>query len=87
MCGAWMRAGVLELIEDDSLAGECMWITNRLGRQWWPTPGEKARYLVHPGDAARPASEAHTSPGSHAPKSGNVSLGQAYALPPSYSKM
>lgn len=38
--------GALELIEDESRAGECMWITNRLGKQWWPTEEEKRRYLV-----------------------------------------
>ncbi|CAI5495651.1 unnamed protein product [Closterium sp. Naga37s-1] len=38
--------GLAELIEDEQRAGECMWITNRLGKQWWPTEEEKRRYLV-----------------------------------------
>ncbi|CAI5494802.1 unnamed protein product [Closterium sp. Naga37s-1] len=38
--------GLAELIEDENRAGECMWITNRLGKQWWPTEEEKRRYLV-----------------------------------------
>ncbi|CAI5943412.1 unnamed protein product [Closterium sp. NIES-64] len=38
--------GLAELIEDEKRAGECMWITNRLGKQWWPTEEEKRRYLV-----------------------------------------
>ncbi|CAI5479607.1 unnamed protein product [Closterium sp. Yama58-4] len=38
--------GIAELMEDERRAGECMWITNRLGKQWWPTEEEKRRYLV-----------------------------------------
>eukprot|EP00271_Cylindrocystis_brebissonii_P003537 TRINITY_DN1462_c0_g1_i1.p1 TRINITY_DN1462_c0_g1~~TRINITY_DN1462_c0_g1_i1.p1 ORF type:complete len:299 (-),score=53.92 TRINITY_DN1462_c0_g1_i1:327-1223(-) len=38
--------GVIELMEDESRAGECLWITNRLGKQWWPSEEEKKRYAI-----------------------------------------
>ncbi|PON69113.1 Polyketide synthase, enoylreductase domain containing protein [Parasponia andersonii] len=38
--------GAFELINDESKAGACLWITNRRGMEYWPTPMEKAKYLV-----------------------------------------
>ncbi|PON63389.1 Polyketide synthase, enoylreductase domain containing protein [Trema orientale] len=38
--------GAFELINDESKAGACLWITNRRGMDYWPTPMEKAKYLV-----------------------------------------
>ncbi|KAK9044328.1 hypothetical protein V6N11_072638 [Hibiscus sabdariffa] len=37
--------GVLELIMDDSRAGSCLWVTNRRGKEYWPSPTEEAKYL------------------------------------------
>ncbi|KAL5855604.1 hypothetical protein ACOSQ4_005406 [Xanthoceras sorbifolium] len=39
--------GAFELISDESKAGSCLWITNRRGMEYWPTPAEEAKYLVH----------------------------------------
>lgn len=38
--------GAFELITDESKAGACLWITNRRGTEYWPTPLEEAKYLV-----------------------------------------
>ncbi|XP_014510169.1 prostaglandin reductase-3 [Vigna radiata var. radiata] len=38
--------GAFELITDESKAGHCLWITNRRGIEYWPTPSEEAKYLV-----------------------------------------
>ncbi|KAL6963998.1 15-hydroxyprostaglandin dehydrogenase (NAD(+)) [Sarracenia purpurea var. burkii] len=38
--------GAFELIRDESKAGSCLWITNRRGLEYWPTPMEQAKYLV-----------------------------------------
>ncbi|CAG7868143.1 unnamed protein product [Brassica rapa] len=38
--------GAFELITDESKAGACLWITNRRGLEYWPTPMERAKYLV-----------------------------------------
>ncbi|KAF3521899.1 hypothetical protein F2Q69_00046603 [Brassica cretica] len=38
--------GAFELITDESKAGACLWITNRRGLEYWPTPMEQAKYLV-----------------------------------------
>ncbi|XP_068320021.1 uncharacterized protein [Pyrus communis] len=38
--------GAFELITDESKAGSCLWITNRRGMEYWPTPAEEAKYLV-----------------------------------------
>ncbi|KAI3809839.1 hypothetical protein L1987_19439 [Smallanthus sonchifolius] len=40
--------GAFELITDESKAGSCLWITNRRGFEYWPTPTEEAKYLVVP---------------------------------------
>lgn len=38
--------GAFELISDESKAGACMWITNRRGQEYWPTPMEEAKYRL-----------------------------------------
>eukprot|EP00249_Psilotum_nudum_P024810 c29298_g1_i4 orf=256-2163(+) len=38
--------GMFELLEDDSKAGACLWISNRGGSQYWPHSDEKKRYLL-----------------------------------------
>lgn len=38
--------GAFELIRDESKAGSCLWITNRRGMEYWPTPAEEAKYLI-----------------------------------------
>ncbi|XP_062091740.1 uncharacterized protein LOC133797735 [Humulus lupulus] len=38
--------GAFELITDESKAGACLWITNRRGIEYWPTPMEEAKYIV-----------------------------------------
>ncbi|KAJ3676992.1 hypothetical protein LUZ60_002716 [Juncus effusus] len=38
--------GTFELIKDETKAGACMWITNRRGMEYWPTPAEERKYLV-----------------------------------------
>ncbi|XP_052192327.1 uncharacterized protein LOC127801350 isoform X2 [Diospyros lotus] len=39
--------GAFELIRDESKAGSCLWITKRRGMEYWPTPIEEAKYLLH----------------------------------------
>ncbi|PWA97987.1 ARP protein (REF) [Artemisia annua] len=41
-----MIQGTFELITDESKAGSCLWITNRRGLEYWPTPAEEAKYLL-----------------------------------------
>lgn len=38
--------GAFELLEDDSKAGACLWVTNRRGLEYWPTPEEKKKYSL-----------------------------------------
>ncbi|KAJ6716641.1 hypothetical protein OIU74_009222 [Salix koriyanagi] len=38
--------GAFELISDESKAGSCLWITNRRGMEYWPTPTEETKYLA-----------------------------------------
>ncbi|GAV66351.1 adh_short domain-containing protein/ADH_zinc_N domain-containing protein/ADH_N domain-containing protein [Cephalotus follicularis] len=38
--------GAFELINDESKAGSCLWVTNRRGLEYWPSPMEEAKYLV-----------------------------------------
>ncbi|KAL5705428.1 15-hydroxyprostaglandin dehydrogenase (NAD(+)) [Ranunculus cassubicifolius] len=38
--------GAFELIQDESKAGSCLWISNRRGMEYWPTPAEEAKYMV-----------------------------------------
>ncbi|GAA0176371.1 oxidoreductase [Lithospermum erythrorhizon] len=40
--------GAYKLIEDDSKAGACLWISSRRGMEYWPTPAEEAKYLINP---------------------------------------
>ncbi|XP_024968645.1 probable quinone oxidoreductase isoform X2 [Cynara cardunculus var. scolymus] len=40
--------GTFELISDESKAGSCLWVTNRRGLEYWPTPTEESKYLVVP---------------------------------------
>lgn len=40
--------GAFELIKDESKAGACLWITNRRGMEYWPTPTEERKYLLKP---------------------------------------
>ncbi|CAA6659442.1 unnamed protein product [Spirodela intermedia] len=40
--------GAFELIRDESKAGSCLWITNRRGMEYWPTPNEEKKYLANP---------------------------------------
>ncbi|XP_034927262.1 uncharacterized protein [Populus alba] len=45
--------GAFELISDESKAGSCLWITNRRGMEYWPTPMEEAKYLVRSSNSKR----------------------------------
>uniref|UniRef100_A0A803LNU0 Enoyl reductase (ER) domain-containing protein n=1 Tax=Chenopodium quinoa TaxID=63459 RepID=A0A803LNU0_CHEQI len=38
--------GAIELITDETKGGSCLWITNRRGLEYWPTPEEEAKYRV-----------------------------------------
>ncbi|KAE9607270.1 putative 15-hydroxyprostaglandin dehydrogenase (NAD(+)) [Lupinus albus] len=49
--------GAFELITDESKAGHCLWITNRRGLEYWPTPSEEAKYLTSPVSRLRQRSE------------------------------
>eukprot|EP00850_Spirogloea_muscicola_P016453 SM000133S26819 [mRNA] locus=s133:198414:204707:- [translate_table: standard] len=40
--------GAMELVEDETKSGDCLWITNRFGRLYWPPKEEKDLYLVSP---------------------------------------
>ncbi|CAN1307387.1 Prostaglandin reductase-3 [Linum perenne] len=48
--------GAFELITDESKAGSCLWITNRRGLEYWPTPAEEAKYLVRSSHSKKAAS-------------------------------
>lgn len=39
--------GAFELLEDESKAGACLWISNRRGLEYWPTAEEKKKYLLN----------------------------------------
>lgn len=45
--------GVFELIQDETKAGKCLWISNRRGMEYWPTPEEEAKYLVKSANTRR----------------------------------
>ncbi|KAH7517970.1 hypothetical protein FEM48_Zijuj09G0120800 [Ziziphus jujuba var. spinosa] len=45
--------GAFELITDESKAGSCLWITNRRGMEYWPTPVEEAKYLIRSSKSAK----------------------------------
>ncbi|KAM7479198.1 hypothetical protein LguiA_027411 [Lonicera macranthoides] len=38
--------GAFQLINDETKAGSCLWITKRRGMEYWPTPMEEVKYLV-----------------------------------------
>ncbi|KAL0365413.1 UNVERIFIED_CONTAM: Prostaglandin reductase-3 [Sesamum angustifolium] len=40
--------GAFELITNESKAGACLWISNRRGLEYWPTPAEEEKYRVRP---------------------------------------
>ncbi|KAH6818938.1 ARP protein [Perilla frutescens var. frutescens] len=40
--------GAFELISDESKAGACLWISNRRGFEYWPTPAEEEKYRLRP---------------------------------------
>lgn len=40
--------GAFDLISDESKAGACLWISNRKGQEYWPTPAEEEKYRVRP---------------------------------------
>ncbi|KAJ4716331.1 Zinc-binding alcohol dehydrogenase domain-containing protein 2 [Melia azedarach] len=39
--------GAFELISDESKAGSCLWISNRRGIEYWPSPAEEEKYRLH----------------------------------------
>lgn len=39
--------GAFELIEDESKAGACLWISKRKGMVYWPTSEKEENYLVY----------------------------------------
>ncbi|GLU09294.1 hypothetical protein SLE2022_261600 [Rubroshorea leprosula] len=45
--------GAFELITDETRAGSCLWITNRRGLEYWPTPMEEAKYLLRSSSSSR----------------------------------
>ncbi|XWS39961.1 hypothetical protein CRYUN_Cryun18bG0099300 [Craigia yunnanensis] len=45
--------GAFELIMDESRAGSCLWITNRRGMEYWPSPTEEAKYLLRSSSSSR----------------------------------
>ncbi|KAK6946122.1 Alcohol dehydrogenase, N-terminal [Dillenia turbinata] len=45
--------GTFELITDESKAGSCLWISNRRGLEYWPTPMEEAKYLLQSSKSKR----------------------------------
>ncbi|KAK3133531.1 hypothetical protein QOZ80_6AG0537670 [Eleusine coracana subsp. coracana] len=45
--------GAFELINDESKAGACLWITKRRGMEYWPTPEERRKYMVNPNKTKR----------------------------------
>ncbi|EFH70466.1 ARP protein [Arabidopsis lyrata subsp. lyrata] len=47
--------GAFELITDEKKAGACLWITNRRGLEYWPTPMEETKYLVGSSSRKRPS--------------------------------
>ncbi|XP_073010378.1 uncharacterized protein [Typha latifolia] len=39
--------GAFELIKDESKAGACLWIAQRRGMEYWPSPTEERKYLIN----------------------------------------
>ncbi|KAE9597258.1 putative 15-hydroxyprostaglandin dehydrogenase (NAD(+)) [Lupinus albus] len=54
--------GAFELITDESKAGHCLWITNRRGLEYWPTPSEEAKYLTSSASRFKRRSEFNAPP-------------------------
>ncbi|OIV93277.1 hypothetical protein TanjilG_23118 [Lupinus angustifolius] len=54
--------GAFELITDESKAGHCLWITNRRGLEYWPTPSEEAKYLTSSASRFKKRSEFNAPP-------------------------
>lgn len=48
--------GAFELIKNENKAGACLWVTKRRGLEYWPTPAEEAKYIVHSSKLKRIAS-------------------------------
>ncbi|KAK9163260.1 hypothetical protein Syun_004162 [Stephania yunnanensis] len=48
--------GAFELIQDESKAGACLWITKRKGFQYWPSPEEEAKYSMKLSNSKRSSS-------------------------------
>ncbi|KAK9096901.1 hypothetical protein Sjap_022398 [Stephania japonica] len=48
--------GAFELIQDESKAGACLWITSRQGFQYWPSPEEEAKYSMKSSNSKRSSS-------------------------------
>ncbi|XP_051147268.1 uncharacterized protein LOC127262570 [Andrographis paniculata] len=48
--------GAFELIQNESKAGSCLWISNKRGYEYWPTPGEEEKYRRHPKNLKRNSS-------------------------------
>ncbi|KAG8368351.1 hypothetical protein BUALT_Bualt15G0036500 [Buddleja alternifolia] len=40
--------GAFELITNESKAGSCLWISNRRGLEYWPTPQEEEKFRARP---------------------------------------
>ncbi|EEF43705.1 prostaglandin reductase-3 [Ricinus communis] len=50
--------GAFELISNENSAGSCLWITNRRGMEFWPTPAEEAKYLLSSSGSSKRVSSA-----------------------------
>ncbi|KAL4196913.1 hypothetical protein AMTRI_Chr04g185470 [Amborella trichopoda] len=48
--------GAFELIEDETKAGACLWITKRRGMEYWPTHMEERKYRVNSWKSKRTSS-------------------------------
>ncbi|XP_044508659.1 prostaglandin reductase-3 [Mangifera indica] len=48
--------GAFELISDESKSGSCLWITNRRGLEYWPSPTEEAKYMVRSSSSTKRSS-------------------------------
>ncbi|XP_022763361.1 uncharacterized protein LOC111308929 isoform X4 [Durio zibethinus] len=61
--------GVFELIMDESRAGSCLWITNRRGMEYWPSPIEEEKYLLRSSSSSRKKISFQASLSSQLPQS------------------
>jgi NAD(P)-dependent dehydrogenase (short-subunit alcohol dehydrogenase family) len=53
--------GTFELIEDETKSGASLWVTNRRGLEYWPTPAEEKKYLIAGGSERKFASPSFPS--------------------------